>query len=96
MLRRHRVAYTAVDNDALSVTADRAKGHAVYFGDATNPQFLKACGLMEASAVVVTIHTQAAIGEIVVRALRTSRSYLEAGALVTVDPNRNRIRLLPI
>jgi CPA2 family monovalent cation:H+ antiporter-2 len=72
MLRRHRVAYTAVDNDALSVTADRAKGHAVYFGDAANPQFLKACGLMEASAVVVTIHTQAAIGEIV-QEIRTLR-----------------------
>ena len=72
MLRRHHVAYTAVDNDALSVTADRAKGHAVYFGDASSPQFLKACGLMEASAVVVTIHTQAAIGDIVqeIRALR--------------------------
>jgi predicted nuclease of predicted toxin-antitoxin system len=37
-----------------------------------------------------------AIGEIVIRALRASRTHLEAGALVTVDPNRSRIRLLPI
>jgi predicted nuclease of predicted toxin-antitoxin system len=37
-----------------------------------------------------------AIGEIVVRALHASRPHLEAGALVTVDPNRSRIRLLPI
>jgi predicted nuclease of predicted toxin-antitoxin system len=36
------------------------------------------------------------IGEMVVRALNASRSHLEAGALVTVDPSRNRIRLLPI
>ena len=49
---------------------------------------------------VIQIRTQevlpTAIGEIVVRALRTSRPHLEAGALVTVDPNRNRIRILPI
>jgi predicted nuclease of predicted toxin-antitoxin system len=38
----------------------------------------------------------AAIGEIVVRALQTSRAHLAVGALVTVDPNRSRIRLLPI
>ena len=49
---------------------------------------------------VIQIRTQdvlpSTIGEIVVRALLASRSHLEAGALVTVDPNRNRIRLLPI
>jgi predicted nuclease of predicted toxin-antitoxin system len=49
---------------------------------------------------VVQIRAQdvlpAAIGGMVVRALRASRSHLESGALVTVDPNRHRIRLLPI
>ena len=38
----------------------------------------------------------AAIGDMAVRALRASRIQLEEGALVTVDPGRNRIRLLPI
>ena len=38
----------------------------------------------------------AAIGDMVVRALRASRIQLEEGAPVTVDPGRNRIRLLPI
>jgi predicted nuclease of predicted toxin-antitoxin system len=38
----------------------------------------------------------AAIGGLVVRALHASRPHLETGALVTVDPNRHRIRLLPI
>jgi predicted nuclease of predicted toxin-antitoxin system len=37
-----------------------------------------------------------AIGKMVVRALHASRPHLEAGALVTVDPHRHRIRLLPI
>jgi predicted nuclease of predicted toxin-antitoxin system len=36
------------------------------------------------------------IGEIVVHALGASVSHLEAGALVTIDPSRSRIRLLPI
>jgi CPA2 family monovalent cation:H+ antiporter-2 len=72
MLRRHGVVYTAVDNDAVTITEDRAKGHAVYFGDATRPTFLKVCGLMEASAVVITIHTHARIDEIV-SAIRARR-----------------------
>lgn len=37
-----------------------------------------------------------AIGDIVLRALRASRTQLEAGALVTVEPQRDRIRLLPL
>jgi len=49
---------------------------------------------------VLQVRTQdvlpTAIGQIVVRALHTSRAHLETGALVTVDPNRSRIRLLPI
>ncbi len=36
------------------------------------------------------------IGDLVVVALRTSVGQLEAGALVTVDPTRRRIRFLPI
>ena len=49
---------------------------------------------------VIQIRTQdvlpVAIGPIVVRALKASWPQLEEGALVTVDPGRNRIRLLPI
>ena len=37
-----------------------------------------------------------AIGEAVLRAIRTARPHLEKGALVTVDAIRQRIRLLPI
>ena len=49
---------------------------------------------------VVQIRTEdvlpAAIGKLAVRALHASRAHLETGALVTVDLNRHRIRLLPI
>ena len=37
-----------------------------------------------------------AIGGMVISALNASRTHPESGALVTVDPNRHRIRLLPI
>jgi predicted nuclease of predicted toxin-antitoxin system len=36
------------------------------------------------------------IGEVVVRALREAGPYLQQGALVTVDPRRHRIRMLPM
>ncbi len=72
LLTKHGVAYTAAADDAISVSQDREQGHAVYYGDATNPAFLKACGLMEASGVIVTIRTQSAI-DAIVRAVRDAR-----------------------
>ena len=37
-----------------------------------------------------------AIGETVLRAIVAARAHFEEGVLVTVDPGRDRIRLLPI
>jgi predicted nuclease of predicted toxin-antitoxin system len=49
---------------------------------------------------VMQIRTQdvlpASIGTVVLQALNASREHLESGAIVTIDPARNRIRLLPI
>ena len=72
MLDRHQFQYIAVDNDAAAVPEQRRQGRTVYYGDATNPEFLKSCGLMEAEAVIVTIGEPKGIDEIVaqVRALR--------------------------
>ena len=72
MLDRHQFEYIAVDNDAAAVPEQRRQGRTVYYGDATNPEFLKSCGLMEAAAVIVTIGEAKGIDEIVaqVRALR--------------------------
>src|SRR5256886_994695 len=72
MLDRHKFQYIAVDNDAAAVPEQRRQGRTVYYGDATNPEFLKSCGLMEAAAVIVTIGEAKGIDEIVaqVRVLR--------------------------
>ena len=65
LLGRHGFAYTAIDHDPYAVSEDRGKGHAVYYGDASSPAFLKACGLMDASGVILTLHTQSSIDDIV-------------------------------
>jgi len=72
MLDRHQFKYLAVDNDAAAVPEQRRQGRTVFYGDATNPEFLKSCGLMEAAAVIVTINESDGVDAIVaqVRALR--------------------------
>lgn len=72
MLKEHHVPFTAIDHSSRTVMAARSKGEHVYFGDATNANLLMACGIESASGVVLTLHTQAGIDEIVrqVRALR--------------------------
>lgn len=73
LFERHKVKYIAVDRNADAVTEHRRKGREVYFGDATNPTFLTACGVMKAAGVVVTVASQREIDEIVdqVHALRS-------------------------
>jgi CPA2 family monovalent cation:H+ antiporter-2 len=72
LLARHGMHYIAVDNDPAAVPQQRRKGREVYFGDATNPEFLKSCGLSDARAVIVTIAEPEAIDEII-REVRTMR-----------------------
>lgn len=66
-LREHKVPHIATDNDSDAVTDDREKGLEVYFGDARQASFLKACGLMEASAVILTVGSRATADAIVLR-----------------------------
>jgi len=73
MLERHHFPFIASDSDPAAVSLYRRRGRQVYYGDATNLAFLESCGLMQAAAVIVTIHTQAAIDEIV-QAVRSQRA----------------------
>ncbi len=72
MLDRHQIEHTVVDHDAGVVTHERAQGKEVYFGDATNAAFLRACGLADAAAVIVTIQSRSVVDTLVheVRRLR--------------------------
>jgi K+:H+ antiporter len=72
LLKEHGISYIAADLDASTVTHDRRDGHEVYYGDASDPQFLEACGLATATGVIITIHTRKLIDDVVehVRAMR--------------------------
>ncbi len=65
LLERHGFPFIASDKDPDIVSEHRRCGHDVYFGDATNPAFLKSCGVEHAHALIVTITGNEDIGEIV-------------------------------
>jgi CPA2 family monovalent cation:H+ antiporter-2 len=64
---QHGVKFIAVDNDAVGVARDRRHGHPVYFGDASDVNFLKASGLAQATGVIITINSHRVIDAIVER-----------------------------
>lgn len=72
LLAGHGLKYIAVDHEAAGVARDRRDGHKVFYGDATDQGFLEACGLMQATGVIITIQSRTAIDAVVhrVRALR--------------------------
>lgn len=72
LLEHHKFPFITVDSDPSTVREDRRRGRQVYFGDATMRTFLDSCGLADAAAVIITIHSKAAIDEIV-RTVRASR-----------------------
>lgn len=72
MLKRHKKPYLATDLDAAAVAADRRAGHDVYYGNASDAAFLAQCGLRDASAIIITVHTQLSIDQ-VVRLVRAER-----------------------
>lgn len=71
-LRRSNVSYVAADNDPDAVIADRRAGHEVYFGDASDPEFLRVCGIDDAAGVIITINARSVADKIVayVRSIR--------------------------
>lgn len=72
LFKQQGLGYVAIDNDADSVAEDRRRGHEVFYGEATNPAFLRACGIATASSVVITIQQRHLVDAVVeqVRALR--------------------------
>jgi CPA2 family monovalent cation:H+ antiporter-2 len=72
MLQRHKVPYLAIDMDPARVAEERRGGKPVYFGDGSYPEFLRACGIEQARALVITLDTPSAI-EAVVAAARQER-----------------------
>ena len=90
MLEEHKIPYLAVDADADLVSRDSKDGSKVYFGDATNAEFLKRCGLMEARALAVTMDNPVRVDE-VVRAARALRGDLKIIARARDERHAQRL-----
>lgn len=76
MLKQHGVDFIAIDSDIDVVTQGRADGDAIYFGDATHPNFLHSCGLATARALVVTMDSPVGAEEVVSVARRARQDLL--------------------
>ncbi|MCE1237545.1 MAG: cation:proton antiporter [Hyphomicrobiales bacterium] len=72
LLDEHRISWIAADLDPANVADGRRSGRPVYFGDVTDPRFLRACGVAEAQAVIVTVDAPAAV-DAIVEAVRAER-----------------------
>lgn len=68
MLEEHKKPYIVIDSDASLIAAQRRAGRPAFYGDATKPDFLRLCGLDEATALIVTIDNQRAIDATVLAA----------------------------
>jgi CPA2 family monovalent cation:H+ antiporter-2 len=68
MLARHQISYLAVDNDPEVVARERKAERPVYFGDASRPQFLRHCGIMQARVVAITIDSPKRAEEVAIAA----------------------------
>jgi CPA2 family monovalent cation:H+ antiporter-2 len=65
MLTAHDVPFLALETSPGVVRRARNAGHKVYFGDATNPELLRRCGIGKALAVVVTVNDPSAVESVV-------------------------------
>ncbi len=72
LLKQHDVPFIAADSHAPTVSRERKEGREVYYGDASDPEFLKTCGLMKAKGVIITIDAHKVVDQVVMtaRALR--------------------------
>jgi CPA2 family monovalent cation:H+ antiporter-2 len=75
LLTMHKIPFIAVDGDARLVGAERKEGAPIYWGDASDPDMLRRCGIARARGLVVTMDTPQAV-ERVVAAARAARGDL--------------------
>jgi monovalent cation:H+ antiporter-2, CPA2 family len=65
MLKENNLTFTGIDFDTDNIAHAKKAGHKVYFGDATDIDFLNRCGLTKAKAVAVTMDNPSRVEEIV-------------------------------
>jgi monovalent cation:H+ antiporter-2, CPA2 family len=83
LLEQQQIDYVAVDADIERVRRARKEGRKVYYGDAARVEFLRACGIDRAKALVVTMNGGASVDEVV------SAAHLERANLPIVARARD-------
>lgn len=90
MLEEHKIPFLAADSDAELVARERKLGKPVYFGDASNAEFLKRCGLAEAPALAITMDNPVRADE-VAKAARALRGDLKIVARARDERHAQRL-----
>lgn len=72
LFKELQVPFVATDLDPQVVTRARREGDEVYFGNAADPDFLRVCGLDEATGVIITINSREGI-DAIVKEVRSQR-----------------------
>ncbi len=76
MLDEHKIPFIAVDGDVNIIAKAHKSGAPAYYGDASNLEFLRKCGLENARALAITMDNPARAEEIVKHA-RAERADLK-------------------
>jgi predicted nuclease of predicted toxin-antitoxin system len=89
-------AFDAEDRALMQWAADR--DHVVITNDLDFSAILAATQRQKPSVIQIRadLLTPAAIGEVVIRAIERTRQELIDGALLSIDSNRARVRILPL
>jgi K+:H+ antiporter len=90
MLQEHKIPYIAVDTDPAVVAGERKSGKPIYYGDASRPEFLRACGIDHIQVIAVTMDQPKKV-EDVTRAARAERADIKIIARARDD--RQAIKL---
>jgi len=77
----------ASKNEAIVFTHDLDFGSILYATNATSPSVVQ----LRMENILPSV-----VGDLVIKTLNTIHQELQEGALVTIDPKRHRIRLLPL
>ena len=65
MLQEHKIPYIVLDSNVAIITEAKKLGLQAFYGDASNPEFLRKCGLDHAKALAVTMDNPERAEEIV-------------------------------
>ncbi|MGE3874854.1 MAG: cation:proton antiporter [Parvibaculaceae bacterium] len=68
MLEEHDIPYIAVDTDPHVVAHERKAGKPIYYGDASRPEFLRACNIEQVQVIAVTMDQPKKVEEVTVAA----------------------------